>query len=196
MKRIDYFKMSFLVFLGVLFFMLPSKAEAMTAPFLGSWVNPGQISSSEGTQFHFYIVPRNMRIQGFEQPTEAWEEPEIYVLLPNEINLVNLYYDKTIMSAKLERTQNGKLVKFVFKDSLAVNADWYSATKIDLLLSVDMFASPNTYTITKFGSSPVKNQSYPTHNFYWSKDYSNLTNLNDPTRDIIFREYQTLTVTP
>lgn len=196
MRKIKSYKMFLLVFFGFLFFLLPTKAEAMTAPFLGSWVDPGQISSSEGTQFYFHIIPRNMRIQGFEQPTEAWEKPEIYVLLPEEINLVNLYYDKTNISAKLERTQNGKLVKFVFKDSLSVNTDWNSAPRIDLLLSVDMFASPNTYTITKFGSSPIKNQNYPKDHFYWSQDYANLTNLNDSTRDIIFREYQTLTVTP
>lgn len=196
MKKLKLSTIFLSIIMGILCFMLPTNAEAMTAPFLGSWVDPGVISASDGTQFSFHIVPRNMRIQGFEQPTEAWEQPEIYVLLPDEINLVNMYYDKTNISVKLERTQNGKLVKFVFKNSLNVNANWDSAPRIDLLLSVDMFASPNTYTITKFGSSPVKNQNYPTDYFYNQKDYANLTNLNDPARDIIFREYQTLTVTP
>ncbi|MBO0468892.1 hypothetical protein JZO73_15440 [Enterococcus plantarum] len=194
--RKKMFSIVIFAFFGFLFVLLPTKAEAMTAPFLGSWIDPGTISSSEGTQFNFHIVARNMRLQGYEQPTEAWEQPEIYVLLPDEINLVNMNYDKANISAKLERTQHGKLVRFIFKNSLKVNADWSSAPRIDLVLSVDMFANPNTYTITKFGSSSVKNQNYPPNQFFNQKDYSNLTNLNDPTRDIIFREYQTLTVTP
>lgn len=62
-----------------------------------------------------------MKIQAFEQLAEVWEELEIYSLLLDEINLVNMCYDKTNISAKIKGIQNGKLV--ILKDYLTVNAD-------------------------------------------------------------------------